>query len=359
MRVRKKISDIDLFDITAVKNNRKTDIGLKQSLVDTRNAIRKKFQDLHSEKQSLRELVSGTYKPIIDPIKSLTDDKNKNQAGKVISTPTKDEIKNEIKNESSFFKTAYPPYRRKLFPTTTKKQQLSNNNIAPSENISGIENILDDSVVYSSKNYNTDVLEDQIHDKVKQISSANKDDVYGIRQSHNGELVMGKDPVKIRTVNSEMRYCIKNKQFPSTPGLTDLLLQKNPKNYNEHDLDTYKEMLMYTNAHKKNYNPSGAIRKSKSSTKYNEIISHLFPERKSNRHIEGKGVKRQLQLKKPQIVYKTFNKSNAFDYKYWDDPNELVDRLRLLVASQAAGHTGHNNEIISIIEELREAKIIV
>lgn len=43
---------------------------------------------------------------------------------------------------------------------------------------------------------------------------------------------------------------------------------------------------------------------------------------------------------------------------YWDDPNELVDRLRLLIASQSAGHTGHNNEIISIIEELREANII-
>lgn len=49
---------------------------------------------------------------------------------------------------------------------------------------------------------------------------------------------------------------------------------------------------------------------------------------------------------------------NKPNYIYWDDPNELVDRLRLLMASQAAGHTNHNNEIISIIEELREAKII-
>lgn len=43
---------------------------------------------------------------------------------------------------------------------------------------------------------------------------------------------------------------------------------------------------------------------------------------------------------------------------YWDDPNELVDRLRLLASSASAGHTGHNNEIISIIEELREANLI-
>lgn len=45
-------------------------------------------------------------------------------------------------------------------------------------------------------------------------------------------------------------------------------------------------------------------------------------------------------------------------YTYWDDPNELVDRLRLLMASQAAGHTGHVNEIASIVEELREACLI-
>lgn len=46
-------------------------------------------------------------------------------------------------------------------------------------------------------------------------------------------------------------------------------------------------------------------------------------------------------------------------YTYWDDPNELVNRLRLLVASKSAGHSGHTNEIMSIIEELREAGIIV
>ena len=43
---------------------------------------------------------------------------------------------------------------------------------------------------------------------------------------------------------------------------------------------------------------------------------------------------------------------------YWDDPNELVDRLRLLLASKSAGNTGVSNEIISIFEELREAGLI-
>ncbi len=46
------------------------------------------------------------------------------------------------------------------------------------------------------------------------------------------------------------------------------------------------------------------------------------------------------------------------DYVYWDDPNELVDRLRLLMAEQAAGNMSHTNEIHAIIEELREAGYI-
>ncbi|KAI8123498.1 hypothetical protein CVS40_5822 [Lucilia cuprina] len=45
-------------------------------------------------------------------------------------------------------------------------------------------------------------------------------------------------------------------------------------------------------------------------------------------------------------------------YIYWDDPNELVNRLRLLTSSSSVGHNNHKNEIISIIEELKEANII-
>ena len=50
---------------------------------------------------------------------------------------------------------------------------------------------------------------------------------------------------------------------------------------------------------------------------------------------------------------------NKIDYVHWNDPNELVDRLRLLEASHQAGHNAHNNEILSIIEELCEAGLII
>lgn len=45
-------------------------------------------------------------------------------------------------------------------------------------------------------------------------------------------------------------------------------------------------------------------------------------------------------------------------YEFYDDPNELCERLRLLIASKAAGNSNHSQEINSIISELREAGVI-
>ncbi|XP_025836061.1 uncharacterized protein LOC112906345 [Agrilus planipennis] len=53
----------------------------------------------------------------------------------------------------------------------------------------------------------------------------------------------------------------------------------------------------------------------------------------------------------------TYNEK-PIEYKYFDDVNELCDRLKLLVASQQAGNTNHENEMQSILEELRESNII-
>lgn len=49
---------------------------------------------------------------------------------------------------------------------------------------------------------------------------------------------------------------------------------------------------------------------------------------------------------------------NKIDFVYYDDPNELVNRLLLLKSSHIAGNSGLHNEIKSIEEELRERNII-
>lgn len=61
----------------------------------------------------------------------------------------------------------------------------------------------------------------------------------------------------------------------------------------------------------------------------------------------GRGIENDFIPYNPNIVY-----------EYYDDPNELCDRLRLLVSSKGAGNTNHSQEINSIVEELRERRIV-
>ena len=84
------------------------------------------------------------------------------------------------------------------------------------------------------------------------------------------------------------------------------------------------------------------------STNMNFIKPNVSPQkrRRVKSAIEGMGLNMLALNNKPK------------EYIYWDNVNELVDRLRLLVASTSAGNNNHNNEIISIIEELHEAQII-
>lgn len=64
-----------------------------------------------------------------------------------------------------------------------------------------------------------------------------------------------------------------------------------------------------------------------------------------------------LRKQRGKMSMLNFNKC-PIEYKYFDNHNELIDRLKLLEASREAGNEAHNNEIISIIKELRDGRII-
>lgn len=132
---------------------------------------------------------------------------------------------------------------------------------------------------------------------------------------------------------------IGDREFERTPGLVDLIFLKtsNPSSYLPKDLEMYGEILRMTNAHKRN----GRI-KSPHSRKYKFIIKPMLTTS------TGGSV---------DIRHKRMNNRSP-EYIYYDDPNEIIERLRLLTASTAAGNTAHRNEIVSIISELRERRII-
>lgn len=161
------------------------------------------------------------------------------------------------------------------------------------------------------------------------------DTLYGPHKGSNGEWKFGNSNIKL----SEDKIQIGNQNWLLTPGLFELMFHIKPKNYDKTELSIYKKILMETNAYKREFKSDGQIKGTRA-YKYQKIIAKLIQNDKT-----GSGLMK-LNSHKP-------------NYIYWDDPNELVDRLRLIIASQAAGHNNHNNEIVSIIEELREADIIV
>lgn len=335
--------------------------NLKKSVINTRNAIRKKFRELHNEKLAVSHLISETYKPIIEPLNTLVK-REKQKLESNNNNNNNKTIKRE-KNEGFFrsfpdsvFKTAMQPKRRNIFDYSPEASG-SQSNLHDISGVKpfGVDAIEEEEEEEKEKDQDRDKdkdeienLENHIKTQVRKTNSPLIDHTYGFKYKH-GQLLLGKDVVLTKETPTGLVYAIRKKEFPVTKGVTELLLSSNPTQYKKEDLQTYKDMLSYTSAHKKNFQRSGAIVRSASTPKYGNIISKLFPKR-------GAGV-----MHKPQLKYKVVNKTNGAEnanYTYWDDPNELVDRLRLLMASQAAGHTSHDNEIVSIVEELREANII-
>jgi hypothetical protein len=163
------------------------------------------------------------------------------------------------------------------------------------------------------------------------------DKIYGPRKLSSDVFELGNK--EIQFVDNEVRIEGDTHTYPVTTGLIDLLFLKSPvlEKYTQADLNTYKLILTRTSVHR----TSDGTRIRKSKGPKSALISNLFS--RKSKIIKGAGI--NVRLQKHNITY-------------WNDPNELVDRLRLLYSSLAAGNTGVRNEIISIYEELVEAKIL-
>jgi len=206
-----------------------------------------------------------------------------------------------------------------------------------------------------------------------------------------------------------------NKYYPWTLGLQSLLCEKEPKNASIEDMESYYNILKTSRVHLK---ADGKPKTSKFH-KWSTIVKPLYERMKNEEKQLNEEITKINSSRAPRINLKQFNehlssssakRSNVhnnttitnepFDFNptanssmsadpsvekmfnftaspqtkkgsglykvvlpqtqlvYYDDPNELVTRLNLLTSSQSVGNTGVNNEIISILEELRERNII-
>ena len=171
------------------------------------------------------------------------------------------------------------------------------------------------------------------------LTKPDTDKTFGVRKK-KGHHYIGNQHVVIEDDNIIIsKY---NERFEGTPGLWELIMSKNPKNFTDKDYDNYKDLMIMTNALHHDNNENNPHPKSSGGAKW-KLLSPIwyrkkgglyrFPKKKEG--YEGEGV----------VVIPS-------------DPNALLERLDLLLASQEAGHTGVRNELVSICDELKRQGVL-
>ena len=172
------------------------------------------------------------------------------------------------------------------------------------------------------------------------LNRPNRDTNFGIRKE-KGHHYIGNQRVIIKENNIFLPKC--NERFDGTRGLWELIMSKNPENFTDKDYDNYEDLMIITNAlHRNNDEDNPHPKGNHRSYKWVNILRPIWNRKKSRiifpkekEGYEGEGV----------VVIPS-------------DPNALLERLDLLLASQEAGHTGVRNELVSICDELKRQDVL-
>lgn len=337
--------------------------GVLRQIVKASDAIRRKHKMLKSGREANEQAMQVAFKPIVEPLEKLV--RSSDTVSNHDKTPVKNEVQGKIKDEiKDEMKKLIKNNREDWGESSNSKVKTKDvddddNNDGDDDNNEGMNSSFK-SVDEDDSDFDDNAVGNNTADEIMVKSGAEEDDLinkylkllrsdkkttldcsYGVRRLANGKFMIGDTPIEFKTTSIN----VGDARYDKTIGLIELLFKKEPDDTHMgiSDLDNYKTIVLQTNAHKKYYKADEAIRTS-NSVKFDYYIPKSFVNPKRT----GKGMPK----------YKVVKNDIRMDYVYWDDPNELVNRLRLLLASQAAGNSSHTNEILSIIEELREAQII-
>ena len=159
-----------------------------------------------------------------------------------------------------------------------------------------------------------------------------RDRKFGIRKE-KGHHYIGKTHVIIK--DNDIVILKTGKRLEGTTGLWELIMSKNPKNFTDVDYDNYRYLITTSKVLHRGDNPKNPYPKASGSYKWVYLLRPIWFGLKPKKGYEGEGV----------VVIPS-------------DPNALLERLDLLLASQKAGHTGVRNELVSICDELKRQGVL-
>lgn len=328
---------------------------LTNSIAKLRKSIRKKYRKFKSGEVEFDKDLEKQYKPLISGLKKTVADNIKEE--RQIKTEKKEDDYDGLSEagEDSFQPKVFSsPGQGKTVvgePSFLDDGDVFEDITPVAEDISDVlstEEGQQSASRYINENFKNPLTKRYMKLVMGGITEGRSDPidhVYGPR--FDGSVLKVGD--KLLQFDEDGSVRIGDRVYGDSEGLYELLFMKVPdrSTYDEQDLIRYKEILTKSNAHKKGYVYRGNINRN-TSHKYKLVIADLFPPSQPTQ-----------QRRKPYSGTGLLSKSLASpDTVYWDDPNELVNRLRLLVASAEAGNTGVKNEMLNILEELREASII-
>lgn len=310
--------------------------NLKKQLITSAACIKKKIKMIQDEEDAANLKLKKVFKPITDPLETLIQANDKNTFS-LNTTNTINENDVPMDLDASI---VYEKFQDQLEADSSKHSEYYD---------------FDNDGKHSQSNVNDTLISLKKEDVLDIYDNINIP--FGIR-NENKKLMMGNSAVTLSLVNknsTEKQYMItiNDLNYEFTAGLKELLIRNKPnlELVTEKDKIMYKHLLVITSAHRRDFNPNGQLKGDKG-LKYCQIIKPLFSDTKPDVPEKLTDLKIGGSLPKS----KKYNK--ATDYIYWDDPNELIERLKLLIASKSAGNSNHDNEILSVIEELKESGII-
>ena len=167
----------------------------------------------------------------------------------------------------------------------------------------------------------------------KYLSKPYRDTTFGVRKEGKHHYIGNKHV--IITEDDDIIIKESGDRFLGTKGLWKLITSKTPNkdSYDEHDYMNYERLMVKTNALHRDYDPTNPLPRGSKSNKWKNILAPIWHTRE--KYYEGKGI----------VIMSS-------------DPNALLERLDLLLASQKAGNTGVGNELVSICDELKRQGVL-